>query len=188
MRHKVREFKAGRAPHQIRAMIPSQVCSLIQESRIKTTVVKAKETRRLAEKMMTLGKKGTLHDRRRAISKLHNKVAVKQLFDEIAPKYMDRAGGYTRIIRLGARRGDAAELCYLEWVEETLTKKSAKQEPVKKEAPVEVEAAEVVEAEVEETKADAPAEDASEAPAEETPAEEAPAAKKAAKEKKKDKK
>ena len=187
MRHKVREFKAGRAPSQIRAMIPSQVCSLILEGRIKTTVVKAKETRRLAEKMLTLGKKGTLHDRRRAISKLHNRVAVRQLFDEIAPKHMDREGGYTRIIRLGARRGDAAELCYLEWVEEVVTKKSKTQEPVKEEAPAEAEAAEVVEADVEETEAEAPAEEVAEAPAEEAPAEEA-VTEDAGKEKKTDKK
>lgn len=168
MRHRVREFKVGRKPAHVKALLANQVSSLILEGRIRTTVTKAKETRRLAEKMITLGKKGTLHDRRRAISKIGNKEAVKVLFAEVAPKFMDRDGGYTRIIRLGFRRGDAAEMCYLELVQESVGKKAkkAKTEPKSEEkAP---EAAEVVEdAAAEETEATA---EETEAAAEETEA------------------
>jgi large subunit ribosomal protein L17 len=119
-------------------MLRNQVCSLIFEGRIKTSVTKAKETRRLAERMVTLGKSGTLHHRRRAISKLHNVEAVGILFDEIAPQYREREGGYTRIIRAGHRQGDAAEQCFLEFVEaevQTTKKKKIKQKTA--EAPVE---------------------------------------------------
>jgi large subunit ribosomal protein L17 len=101
------------------------VCSLIYEGQICTTVVKAKETRRLAEKMVTLGKKGDLHRRRLAISKLRDKDAVAALFSEIAPRYASRDGGYTRIIRLDSRRGDGAEMCILQWVEEEISPKKS---------------------------------------------------------------
>ena len=179
MRHRVREFKAGRAPHQIKAMIPSQVCSLILNGRIKTTVVKAKETRRLAEKMLTLGKKGTLHDRRRAIAKLRNKVAVKQLFDNLAPQYMDREGGYTRIIRIGTRRGDAAEMCYLEWVDNFAVKKTKQ-----KQENSEAETADAVDEEVVETEE---IESTTEESVAEEPVKEKPKKKKAPKDKKTEK-
>ncbi len=116
MRHKVRVFKLGRRPDHVRALLANQVCSLIMHGRIRTTVVKAKETRRLAERMLTWAKRGTLHHRRMAIAKLHNKEAVAKLFDEIAQLYADRNGGYTRIIKLGQRRGDGAQLCLLEWL------------------------------------------------------------------------
>ena len=138
MRHRKHTFKIGRRPDHRRALLRNQVCSLIFEGRIKTSVTKAKETRRLAERMITLGKSGTLHHRRRAISKLHNVEAVGILFDEIAPQYREREGGYTRIIRAGHRRGDAAELCFLEFVEaevQTTKKKKVKQKPA--EAPAE---------------------------------------------------
>jgi len=138
MRHRKHTFKIGRRPDHRRALLRNQVCSLIFEGRIKTSVTKAKETRRLAERMVTLGKSGTLHHRRRAISKLHNVEAVGILFDEIAPQYREREGGYTRIIRAGHRRGDAAELCFLEFVEaevQTTKKKKLKQKTA--EAPVE---------------------------------------------------
>lgn len=118
MRHKKHTFKIGRTSAHIKALLANQVCSLILETEIKTTIVKAKETKRIAEKMVTLAKKGSLHDRRRAISKLRNKEAVKILFDEIAPVFKDRSGGYTRIIQLGRRIGDAAEMCILKWVAE----------------------------------------------------------------------
>jgi large subunit ribosomal protein L17 len=100
-------------------MLANMVCSLIAERRIKTTISKAKVARSLAEKMVTLGKKGTLADRRKAISKLRSPDHVKVLFDEIAPGYADRAGGYTRITKLGRRMSDASEMVILEWVEAT---------------------------------------------------------------------
>ncbi len=117
MRHCKRVFKIGRRPDHVRSLLANQVCALIMEGRIRTTVCRAKEVGRLAEKMVTLGKRETLHDRRRAISKLHQPSVVGKLFTEIAPKYTDRNGGYTRIIRLGTRRGDAASMCFLEFVE-----------------------------------------------------------------------
>lgn len=116
MRHKKHTFKIGRTGAHRAALLANQVCSLIFSKEIKTTLVKAKETKRLAEKMVTLAKKGTLHARRLAISKLRNEDAVKVLFEELAPKYMERKGGYTRIIQLGSRIGDAAEICMLQWV------------------------------------------------------------------------
>ena len=116
MRHRKYTFKIGRSGAHRKALLANQTCSLIFESEIKTTIVKAKETRRVAEKMVTLAKRGTLHDRRRAVSKLRDKDAVRILFNEIAPKYEGRNGGYTRIIRLGQRRGDGAEMCLLQWV------------------------------------------------------------------------
>lgn len=123
MRHKKHTFKIGRTSAHRKALLANQVCSLILSKKISTTLVKAKETKRVAEKMITLAKSGTLHDRRRAISKLHNTDAVKILFDEIAPLFKDRNGGYTRIIQLGQRIGDAAEVCILQWVESSETSK-----------------------------------------------------------------
>ncbi|MCH2174298.1 MAG: 50S ribosomal protein L17 [Lentisphaeria bacterium] len=115
MRHRKRKIQIGRRPDHVRALFANQVCSLIENGRICTTITKAKETRRLAEKMITLGKKGTLHHRRLAISKLGNTTAVHKLFEEVAGRFQDVQGGYTRIIRCGQRRrGDGAEMCYLE--------------------------------------------------------------------------
>ena len=125
MRHRKHTFKIGRSGAHRKALLANQVCSLIAEGEIKTTVVKAKETRRLADKMVTLGKKGTLHHRRQAISKLRDKDAVAALFAEVAPKFANRDGGYTRIIRIGNRIGDAAEMCILQWVEEESAPKSS---------------------------------------------------------------
>ena len=129
MRHRKKVVTTGRRPDHLRAMLANQVCSLIYEKRIETTVTKAKEVRRLAEKMVTLGKRGSLHHRRLAIAKLHQVDAVRVLFDEIAPGYMNRDGGYTRIIRLGRRRGDSAPTCYLEFVGEQLVKKEKRVTP-----------------------------------------------------------
>ena len=169
MRHRKRQFKVGRRPDHVRSMLANQVCSLIYEDQIETTVVKAKETRRLAEKMVTLGKKGTLHHRRQAIAKLGDKDAVARLFSDVAPRYLDREGGYTRIIRTGPRRGDAAEMCLLAWVDDTLANKKPATKDKVEEAEKEVEAeATAEEAEVEE--AEAAAEETAEE-AEETAAE-----------------
>jgi len=119
MRHRKFTFKIGRTASHRRAMLANAVCSLLWEERIRTTVAKAKQIRRIAEKMITLGKRGTLHARRRAIAFLQDREVVAHLFSEIAPRYEERAGGYTRIMRLGPRLGDAAEMCVLELIVET---------------------------------------------------------------------
>ena len=117
MRHRVSKIKLGRRGAHRDSMLANQVCSLIKERRIKTTLSKAKVTRSLAEKMVTLGKKGTLAARRKAASTLKQEAQVKVLFDEIAPGFADRSGGYTRITKLGPRMSDASEMVILEWVE-----------------------------------------------------------------------
>lgn len=117
MRHRVNKVKFGRRGAHRESMLANLVCSLINERRIKTTLTKAKVTASLAEKMVTLGKKGTLAARRQAVSKLKQESAVKVLFDEIAPGFSGRAGGYTRITKLGPRMSDASEMAILEWVE-----------------------------------------------------------------------
>ena len=117
MRHRVSKIKLGRRGAHRDSMLANQVCSLIIERRIKTTISKAKVTRSLAEKMVTLGKKGTLAARRKAIAKIKQESAVKVLFEKIAPGFADRAGGYTRITKLGPRMSDASEMVILEWVE-----------------------------------------------------------------------
>ena len=98
-------------------MLANMVCSLITHKRITTTLAKAKAARSVAEKMVTLGKSGTIHDRRLAVSRLHQDDAVKILFDEIAPTQKARNGGYTRIIRMHQRIGDASQLAILEFVD-----------------------------------------------------------------------
>jgi large subunit ribosomal protein L17 len=98
-------------------MLANLVCSLIKHKRVTTTLAKAKAARSVAEKMVTLGKHGTIHDRRLAAARLHQEDAVKILFNEIAPVQKDRRGGYTRIIRLNQRQGDASQLAILEWVD-----------------------------------------------------------------------
>jgi large subunit ribosomal protein L17 len=117
MRHRKFTFKIGRSSAHVRSLLANAVCSLIKHKRITTTLVKAKQLRVLADQMMTLGKTGTLHARRQAIAKLHQVDVVRTLFDELAPQYMKRNGGYTRIMKLGPRIGDAAEMAILEFVE-----------------------------------------------------------------------
>ncbi len=145
MRHRKKTVKLGRSQAHRDSLLANQVCSLIEHRRIKTTLAKAKATKPLAEKMLTLGKKGDLHARRIAISYLKQKDIVKKLFTEIAPASADRKGGYTRIVKLGNRLSDSAPMAYLEWVdfayeskvEETVevaaTEKPAKAPKVKKE-------------------------------------------------------
>lgn len=96
-------------------MLANMVCSLIEHSQIRTTVARAKEARRFADKMVTLAKKGSLHHRRQALAFLRHKPAVAKLFSELGKQHGDRNGGYTRIIRVGQRLGDAAEIAILEW-------------------------------------------------------------------------
>lgn len=100
--------KLGRPTDQRIAMLRNMVTSLLENGKIETTVTRAKEVRSLAEKMITLGKTNTLHSRRQALSFITKEAVVAKVFDEIAPKYADRNGGYTRIIKTGVRRGDNA--------------------------------------------------------------------------------
>ncbi len=98
-------------------MLANLVCSLITQNRVSTTLAKAKAARSMADKMVTLAKRGSLHARRLCAARLHQESAVKRLFKEIAPVFKERHGGYTRIMRLDQRRGDAAPCAVLEWVE-----------------------------------------------------------------------
>ncbi len=117
MRHQKKTVKLGRTAEHRKALLANQVCSLIEHQRIKTTLAKAKAVRPLAEKMVTLGKKGSLHARRTALAVLRQQDAVKKLFDDIAPRAAERKGGYTRIIKLGLRKSDAAPVAFIEWVD-----------------------------------------------------------------------
>jgi large subunit ribosomal protein L17 len=119
MRHLKRTAKLGRTSEHRNAMLANLVCSLIEHKRVTTTLAKAKAARSVAEKMVTLGKGGTVHQRRLAVARLHQDSAAKILFKEIAPAFKDRKGGYTRIIRLENRQGDAAQRAILEWVDFT---------------------------------------------------------------------
>jgi large subunit ribosomal protein L17 len=115
MRHRKRTAKLGMKSQHRRSTLANLVCSLIEHSRIRTTIAKAKVARRYADKMITLAKKGTLHHRRQAIAFLRHKPAVEKLFAELGKQHGDRNGGYTRIVRVGQRMGDAAEIAILEW-------------------------------------------------------------------------
>src|SRR5947207_1125548 len=137
MRHQKKRIKLGRTAEHRKALLANQVCSLIEHERIKTTLAKAKAVRPLAERMVTLGKNGSLHARRIALAVLRQKNAVKKLFDNIAPRSADRFGGYTRIIKLGPRKSDSARIAFIEWVdtapvtEEKEPKKKGKEKPSK---------------------------------------------------------
>jgi large subunit ribosomal protein L17 len=132
MRHLKRTAKLGRTSEHRNRLLSNLVCSLIEENRITTTLAKAKAARPVAEKMVTLAKGGTLHDRRLCVARLHQEGAVKRLFRDIAPLFKDRRGGYTRIVRTSQRQGDAAQLAILEWVELPIT--AAQPAPEKTEA------------------------------------------------------
>ena len=118
MRHLKRTAKLGRTGTHRNAMLANMVCSLILHKRITTSLAKARAAQPVAEKMVTLGKSGTLHDRRLAAARLHREDAVRVLFNEIAPTQKERRGGYTRIVKLAPRRrGDAGEEAILEFVD-----------------------------------------------------------------------
>ena len=108
--------KLGRPTDHRQAMLRGLVTYLLENGKIETTVTRAKEVRAMAERMITLGKENTLHSRRQALAYITKEDVVKKLFDEIAPKYEDKNGGYTRIIKTGPRKGDAAEMCIIELV------------------------------------------------------------------------
>jgi large subunit ribosomal protein L17 len=117
MKHGRKTIKLQRKQDHRDAMLMNLVCSLVEHRRIRTTLAKAKAVRPFAEKMVTLGKRGTLHARRLAVSYLRHKEIVKKLFEEIAVASKDRAGGYTRITKLGQRISDSAPMAYIEWVD-----------------------------------------------------------------------
>ena len=135
MRHRTATFKINRSSAHVRALLANAVCSLFEHKQIRTTLVRAKRIRQVAEQMITMGKKGTLHARRLAVAKLHQNDKVKILFDEIAPGFKERQGGYTRIIKLGQRIGDGAEMCILSLVENDEAVKAAKSAPAAEAAP-----------------------------------------------------
>jgi large subunit ribosomal protein L17 len=134
MRHQKKTIKLGRTAEHRKALLANQVCSLIEHQRIKTTLAKAKAVRPLAERMVTLGKKGSIHARRTALATLRQKSAVKKLFDDIAPRSAERNGGYTRIVKLGQRKSDSAPMAFVEWVDmaEVIEEKPAEEKKAKR--------------------------------------------------------
>jgi large subunit ribosomal protein L17 len=131
MRHRKKTVKLGRTAAHRDALLANQVVSLIEHERITTTLAKAKAVRPLAEKMVTLGKRGDLHARRVAVGYLGRKEAVKKLFETVAPRAAERAGGYTRIVKLGQRPSDSAPMASIEWVDLAI----ATPEPAAEKAP-----------------------------------------------------
>ena len=125
MRHGNSHRKLNRTHEHRKAMFSNMVCSLIEHEQIKTTLPKAKELKRIADKYVSIGKKGNLHSRRIAYSRLKQDAAVKKLFDTLAPRYKDRNGGYTRVIRAGFRFGDMAPMAVIEFVERNVEAKGA---------------------------------------------------------------
>src|SRR5713101_949984 len=137
MRHQKKTIKLGRAAEHRKALLANQICSLIQHQRIKTTLAKAKAVRPLAEKMVTLGKKGSIHARRTALATLRQKIAVKKLFDDIVPRSINRNGGYTRVVKLGQRKSDSASMAFIEWVDaaQVIEEKAAEEKKTKRKEP-----------------------------------------------------
>ena len=128
MRHRKNTVKLGRTSSQREALFSSLVSNLILAKRITTTLPKARAAKRMADKIVTVGKKGTLAARRQALSFLKLDAAVAELFAAVAPAMKDRAGGYTRVIKLGKRQSDSSEMCILEWVDFVPKAKKAKTE------------------------------------------------------------
>ena len=128
MRHRKNTVKLGRTSSQREALFASLVSNLILAKRVKTTLPKARAAKRMADKLVTVGKQGTLAARRRALSLLKQEKAVAELFAAVAPAMKDRAGGYTRVLKLGKRISDSSEMCILEWVDFVPKAKAAKAE------------------------------------------------------------
>jgi large subunit ribosomal protein L17 len=116
MRHSVKGRKLGRTTAHRQALLRNLITSLFEKERIRTTLAKAKEARSLAEKVITLAKKNTLHSRRQAAKHLAKESALKKLFDDLGPRFSERPGGYTRVVKLGLRSGDGASMAMLELV------------------------------------------------------------------------
>ena len=126
MRHGNSNRKLNRTHEHRKAMFANMVCSLIEHEQIQTTLPKAKELKKIIDKYITLGKKGSLHSRRQAISRLKQNSAVIKLFETLAPRYKERNGGYTRVLKAGFRYGDAAPLAVIEFVDRDVSAKGAK--------------------------------------------------------------
>jgi large subunit ribosomal protein L17 len=175
VRHQRAGKKLGRDSAHRKALYANLAGALIENGRIKTTVTKAKAVKPIAERMITLGRRGDLHARRQATAFLRSRDVVHRLFADVAPRFKDRPGGYARIVRLGPRAGDAAEMAYLELVDEEYVAEQLEErthhepEVVAEPEPVEEEAAEEVSdtAEVSDTTETSEAEAEAEAPAEE---------------------
>ena len=161
MRHQKNTRKLGRTSQHRDAMLANIVASLIIHKRVKTTLAKAKAARPLAEKLVTLGKSGTLHAHRLAVAKIGQRDAVATLFKTIAPGFKDRKGGYTRIVKLGPRQSDSAPVAFLEWVDYVVEVAAAPVEktekPAKADKPAKTEKAEKAEKPKAEAKAEKPA-------------------------------
>ncbi len=134
MRHKVKKGYLRRNSAHRRALLRNLVTAVLERERITTTLAKARVTRPLAEKMITLGKRGTLHARRQALAYLTKEAVAKKLFDDIAPRFAERAGGYTRIVKLDRRMGDGSMMAMLELVGAEYKKKAKKKKDAKKSA------------------------------------------------------
>jgi len=128
MRHLVKSKKLRRNTAQRRALLRNLVTSFLEKERIRTTLAKTKATRPLAEKMITLAKKNTLHTRRQALQFINRKPVVKKLFEELGPRFSERPGGYTRIVKIGPRAGDGAEMAILELIGSEFKKKEKKKD------------------------------------------------------------
>lgn len=170
MRHRSKTVKLQRTAAHRRSLLANLACSLIEHGRIRTTLAKAKALRPVAEKMVTLGKRGDLHARRQAVAFLRHKDVAKKLFEEVAPAAAGRQGGYCRIIKLGPRMTDSAPMAIIEWVDsaggeagEAPAAKAAEEKP--KAEPTE----EAPQAEAEEAPAEASGESAAEEPASDEP-------------------
>lgn len=128
MRHRKAGRKLGRNPSHRKALYRNMVTSLFEHGKIETTDAKAKEVRRIAERLITLGKRGDLHARRQALAYVRTKGVVAKLFSEISPRYAQRPGGYTRIVKVGNRRGDNAPVSILELVQDMYVPRAPKAE------------------------------------------------------------
>lgn len=164
MRHLKSGRKFGRNSSSRKAMMRNLATSLFKHEKIQTTDAKAKELRGFAERLITRARKGTLHDMRLVLTEIHDKTVVKKLFDEIAPRYTERPGGYTRVTRVGFRKGDGAELAIIELIQEELAKKKRRRKRRKSaDAEAAAPAAEVTTSE-DSAEASAPEADAEQAP------------------------
>lgn len=125
MRHRLAGRKLNRTKSHRRALFANMAVALLTHEQIKTTLPKAKDLRRIADKMITLGKRGDLHARRQALAELRDEAAVKKLFEVLGPRYADRPGGYTRVLKAGFRHGDAAPMAFIELVDRDVDAKGA---------------------------------------------------------------
>ncbi len=135
MRHQVKKGMLGRNTAHRRALLRNLVTSFLEKERVRTTLAKARSARPVAEKMITLAKRGTLHARRQALAYVTKESAVQKLFDDLGPRFKERQGGYTRIVKLDTRAGDGASMAMLELVGSEFKAKVKKKKDAKKSAP-----------------------------------------------------